>query len=264
MGGAKIMGILNVTPDSFSDGGHYFSPDKALLRALDMVKEGADIIDVGGESTRPGSDPVTADEEIQRTLPVIKRIRAESPVTLSIDTQKSIVAAQALEAGANMINDVSAGLTDPEMIAVLKKYQVPYVLMHLRGKPKTMQDNLHYDDLIGEIANFLEDRIHFLVGQGIARERLIIDPGIGFGKTVQQNFQILRELPRFQKLGCPILIGLSQKSFLETVAGHKAGDRVIESVVANFYAAWQGASILRVHNVAETRRALQLGLILTH
>lgn len=271
-----IMGILNVTPDSFSDGGDFFDCDKAVAHALKMIEEGADIIDVGGESSRPGSEPVSAEEELKRVLPVILEIKAchceESAtggrrgnplnsgdsIVISIDTTKSRVASQAIQAGANMINDISAGTFDPEMFSVAAKADVPICLMHMRGNPKTMQTGeIHYDDVVGEIYNFLEERISAAVKAGIKRENIIIDPGIGFGKTVEHNITILKELSRFKPLKCRTLIGTSRKSFIGQILGGVEPNERLEGTLATIGIAVQnGADIFRVHDVAETRSFL--------
>lgn len=264
-----IMGILNVTPDSFSDGGEFIDPNKAVAKALQMAEDGADIIDIGGESSRPGSKPVSAEEELRRVIPVIEAIRSGCPtlvgeIAISIDTTKSVVAAEAIEAGANMINDISAGTFDSEMFTVAARADVPICIMHMRGNPKTMQSgDIHYDDVVGEICEYLEERISAAVKAGIKRENIIIDPGIGFGKTVEHNVTILKELKRFQALECPVLIGTSRKSFIDhllangcpTLVGSSNAKERLEGTLATIGIAVQnGANIVRVHDVAETCR----------
>ncbi len=209
-----IMGILNVTPDSFSDGGQYFKKNTAIEHALEMVKNGADIIDIGGESTRPFSDPVSLDEEISRVIPVIEGIRKKSDVCISIDTTKSIVASMALDVGASIINDISAMEIDPLMADVAVKFDCPLIIMHMKGTPKNMQDNPQYESLIPDIKDYLVDRIDFAISKGVNRKKIIIDPGIGFGKTVENNFEIINNLNHFVELNFPVLLGASRKSFI--------------------------------------------------
>lgn len=251
-----IMGILNVTPDSFSDGGEFLTTNAAVLRALKMAEEGADIIDIGGESTRPGSEPVSADEELARILPVIRAIRQKSNIQISIDTTKASVAEEAIRAGANIINDVSAGLSDKRMFGVAAKCDVPIILMHMRGSPKTMQaGEIHYHDVVGEVAEYLKDRASSALLEGVASPNIMIDPGIGFGKTVENNMTILKELPRLKKLNYPVVIGVSRKSFLGKVLGiADPKNRLEGSLAAAAIAVKNGADIVRVHDVAATRR----------
>jgi dihydropteroate synthase len=258
------MGILNITPDSFSDGGDFLLPHNAVTHALKMASDGADIIDIGGESSRPGSEPISADEELARVLPVIQKIREarrgnDMPV-ISIDTTKAIVASEAISAGANMINDISAGTFDQEMFDVAAKAGVPICLMHMRKNPKTMQaDVVHYGDVIEEIKDYLNKRILSAVKAGIKRDNIIIDPGIGFGKTVEHNITILKELKQFKPLGCPILIGTSRKSFIGQILGGLEPKERLEGTLATIGIAIQnGASIVRVHDVKETKRFLEV------
>ncbi|HEC81214.1 MAG TPA: dihydropteroate synthase [Thermoplasmatales archaeon] len=261
-----IMGILNVTPDSFSDGGRFLSVDKAVKHALQMEKDGVDIIDIGGESTRPGSSPVTVEEEMQRVLPVLEQLIEKTRVPLSIDTYKSKVAEKALDLGANMINDVSALRGDPMMVKIAKDYDVPICLMHMKGTPKNMQVNPSYDDVMQEIIDFFKQRIEYVVSQGIKKENIIVDPGIGFGKRtgkgVEDNCEILRRLPELKKLGFPILIGASRKTFIGNVCGGveplPVSDRLEGSLAAACVAVMNGADIIRVHDVKETRRCIDL------
>ena len=254
----KIMGILNVTPDSFSDGGRFFTLDDAVKQALQMSEEGADIIDVGGESSRPGAEPVSTEEELHRVIPVIRELRRQSKIALSIDTTKSLIAARAIEAGATMINDISAGLGDPEMFAVAAQFSVPICLMHMQGKPKTMQNNPQYKDVVAEVKAFLAGRIAAAAKAGIAKEKIIVDPGIGFGKRLEDNIALLQHCDRFVELGCPVLIGASRKSFIGQITGAPVQDRLPGSLAAVAVAAQKGAKIFRVHDVAATRQFLSV------
>ena len=251
-----IMGILNVTPDSFSDGGQYFDKNVAVEHALAMVENGANIIDIGGESTRPFSDPVSLDEEISRVIPVIKGIREKSDVCISIDTTKSMVASEALHVGASIINDVSAMEVDPFMADIAVKFDCPIIIMHMKGTPKNMQDNPTYESLISDIENYLIIRIDFAVSKGVHREKIIIDPGIGFGKTVENNFEIINNLNHFVNLNFPVLLGASRKSFIGIALNLPEKDRLEGSLAANIIGLQQGVKIFRVHDVAETYKAL--------
>lgn len=256
-----VMGILNVTPDSFSDGGRFFSLESAVAHARQLIREGADIIDVGGESTRPGAEPVPAEEELRRVLPVIRAIRKEFSVPISIDTYKAIVAEAALAAGANIVNDISALRFDPQMVEVVAHARVPVVLMHMLGTPQTMQQNPVYTDVVREIKEFLGERIAFARAHGI--REIIIDPGIGFGKTVAHNVEILRRLSELKDLGCPILIGTSRKSFIGKLGGTEENplpisERLEGTIASNVIAVLHGAQIVRVHDVAAMKRALAI------
>ncbi len=253
-----VMGILNVTPDSFSDGGEYFDTEAAVERALAICAEGVDIIDVGGESTRPGSEPVDADEEIRRVIPVIRAVADETDLPISIDTQKAAVAAEALAAGAQIVNDVSALRTDPRMAAVAAEAGAPTVLMHMQGRPKTMQSNPRYDEVVTDIIAWLEERVEAACAAGIARERVIVDPGFGFGKTLQHNLELLRRLSEFHRLGHPVLVGTSRKSMLGTILGSPTEDRLAGTLATVCAAVLSGCHILRVHDVAETVRAVKV------
>jgi dihydropteroate synthase len=245
---AYVMGILNVTPDSFSDGGKYLNIDDAASYANNMIEEGADIIDIGGESTRPGSEPVTADIEISRVLPVIKKILLQNPkAIISVDTTKSAVAEESLKAGALIINDISGSSFDPEMIPVVKKYNAAYVIMHIKGTPKDMQNNPVYEDLISEVYDYLYINVNRASKAGI--KNIFIDPGIGFGKRVEDNFEILRRLEDFKSLGFPILTGVSRKSFIGKTVDLKAEDRDSASAVIDAVAIRNGARVIRTHNV---------------
>ena len=251
-----IMGILNITPDSFSDGGDFFEKNIAIDRALEMVEQGADIIDIGGESTRPFSDSVSLKEEISRVIPVIEGICKESDVCISIDTTKSKVANEALEAGASVINDISAMEIDSLMVDVALKFNCPIVLMHMKGIPKNMQDNPQYQSLISDIKEYLLARIDFVVSKGIDRNKIIIDPGIGFGKTVENNFEIINNLDQFVKMNFPVLLGASRKSFIGVSLNLPENDRLEGSIAANIIGLQKGAKIFRVHDVVETNRAM--------
>ena len=248
-----VMGILNVTPDSFSDGGHFDVLEKAVEHALEMVDQGADILDIGGESTRPGADPVSEVEEIKRTVPVIEKIREHSDIPISIDTMKSDVAFLALEAGANIINDVSGLEADPDMVGVAADSKAGVVLMHMKGTPQTMQDNPNYAHAVSEITDYLKERCAFAEQQGIDRNALCIDPGIGFGKTLDHNLQLMRHIPELTATGYPVLIGASRKSFIGTITGRENPiDRLAGSLGVAGWSAMLGAHILRVHDVIDT------------
>ena len=248
-----VMGILNVTPDSFSDGGHYSAPSAAVDRALEMVAQGADIIDIGGESTRPGAAPVPVAEEIRRTVPVIKKLREQSDVLVSIDTMKADTAARALEAGADIINDVSALEADPGMVDVAADKQAGVVLMHMKGLPQTMQNNPDYENVVREISVYLSGRINFAVERGIAHNRIAIDPGIGFGKTVEHNLELLQGLPQLAECESPLLVGVSRKSFIGKLLNRaNPSERQAGSLGAAAWAVMHGAHILRAHDVIDT------------
>jgi dihydropteroate synthase len=245
-----VMGVVNVTPDSFSDGGKFYEIDRAVERAKELINAGADIIDIGGESTRPFSDPIPLEEELKRTIPVIEAIRDFSDIPISIDTTKAEVARRALAAGADMVNDVSALRFDPEMVKVVAEHGVPVVLMHMLGTPKTMQQKPHYDCLFGEILTFLQERIQFAVKGGVSREQIIIDPGIGFGKTVTHNLRLIRDLDVFNILERPILLGLSRKRFIGAILNRPVEERELGTAVANTIGIMAGAHIVRVHDMA--------------
>lgn len=253
----KIMGIINVTPDSFSDGGRYNTPDKAVEHARQLLDEGADILDLGGESTRPGSDPVPTDEEIRRLIPTIERIRAFSDVPISVDTNKAVVLQAALSAGADILNDITALQGDPEMISLLREYpDVPVVLMHMQGTPKTMQDRPQYTDVMDELFDFFAERLRFCTDNGIAEERIILDPGIGFGKNQHHNLTLLkrcRELSSFER---PVLIGHSRKSFLGQIYPSPSTDRLAGTLAVTAYAFEHDIPLVRVHDVRANRELL--------
>ncbi|MFH1829355.1 MAG: dihydropteroate synthase [Pseudomonadota bacterium] len=255
-----LMGIVNVTPDSFSDGGKFLDGSKAVEHALQLAKEGADIIDIGGESTRPGALPVSTDDELARVIPVIEGIRRKSGIPISIDTTKSAVAKAALHAGANMINDISAGRFDPEMFSLAAHTQVPICLMHMKGTPSTMQKDPHYDDVMVEIISFLKESIELAEKVGVKREMIMVDPGIGFGKTVEDNLIILKRLGELKKLGVPIVIGTSRKSFIGKVLDVDIENR-LEGTLATLAASIQArAKVLRVHDVAAAKRFVTMYL----
>ena len=251
-----VMGILNVTPDSFSDGGKYFEKNTAIEHALKMVENGADIIDIGGESTRPFSDPVSLDEELSRVIPVIEGIRKKSDVCISIDTTKSVVASKALQVGASIINDVSAMEVDPLMADVAIQFNCPLIIMHMKGTPENMQDNPKYESLISDIKDYLVGRIDFALSRGVEQKKIIIDPGIGFGKTVENNFEIINNLNHFVELNFPVLLGASRKSFIGVSLNLPEEDRLEGSLAANVIGLQQGVKIFRVHDVSETNKAL--------
>jgi dihydropteroate synthase len=253
-----LVGVLNVTPNSFSDGGDFFDPERAAARAAAMMDEGAQIIDVGGESTRPGSDPVAPEEEARRVVPVIREIMAERPEALiSIDTYRAGTAEAALQAGASIVNDVSALRGDPRMADVVADAACPVILMHMLGEPKTMQRDPRYDDVVREVRDFLAYRAEHAVVAGVEEESIILDPGIGFGKTLEHNLALLRHLDSLVELGFPVLIGASRKTFIGRITGvEEAKDRLFGTVAANVIACSRGATFFRVHDVRANREAL--------
>ena len=253
----RVMGVLNVTPDSFSDGGHHLSADSALGAAARMCEAGADIIDVGGESTRPGAAPVPETEECHRILPVIDGIKKNLAVRVSADTTKAAVARRALDAGADMVNDVSA-FGDPEMLDLVVRRGVPVTVMHMRGTPRTMQEDTHYEDLIGTIVGFLRDCADRAVAAGLSDDKILVDPGIGFGKSTEGNLRILHRLPALQQVGRPILIGASRKAFIGKVLGRPVDERLEGSLAVAAYASAQGAHVIRTHDVAATVRVVRM------
>lgn len=254
-----IMGVLNVTPDSFSDGGRFLPADAALARAREMIAQGADIIDVGGESTRPGADPVDAVAEMRRVLPVIEALAAGSGAVISVDTAKAEVARAAVRLGASIVNDVSAMTADPAMAAVVRDSGAGVVLMHMRGNPRTMQDHPQYTDVVAEVAAWLAGRMAAAAAAGIAPESVAVDPGIGFGKTAVHNAELISHLDRFAGLGRPVLAGMSRKRFIGALTGvPDAGGRLAGSLAALACAVLRGAHILRVHDVAESVQAMRV------
>ena len=255
----RIMGILNVTPDSFSDGGPFSAPDAALARAMEMVRDGADILDIGGESTRPGAKPVKIQDEIDRTAPVISAIRGGSDVPISIDTRKGAVATAALTAGATLVNDVSALTYDPNLAHVTAQAGAPVCLMHAQGSPEVMQNDPRYDNVLLDVYDYLADRIEAAIAAGFPKSQIIVDPGIGFGKTLDHNLQLLRGLSLLHGLGCPILLGASRKKFIGTLGNAPdAANRVAGSVAVALQGAAAGVQFLRVHDIFETKQALNL------
>jgi dihydropteroate synthase len=253
-----IMGILNVTPDSFFDGGRRNSPVQAIADGVAMAATGADIIDIGGESTRPGAQPVSQAEELARVLPVVRGLRREVGLPISIDTHKSNIARAALEAGADIVNDISALRFDPAMTSLVVAEKVPVVLMHMQGTPRTMQAEPRYADVTREVRDFLAAQLYEAMDAGIAREMIILDPGVGFGKTIDHNLQLLRTLPVLAALGQPLLVGVSRKAFIGKILNLEAADRLEGSLAAAVAAVLAGANILRVHDVAETSKALRV------
>ncbi len=248
-----VMGILNVTPDSFADGGCYLDPEQALDHALAMAAAGADILDIGGESTRPGAAAVSEAEEARRIMPVVRALAGRTTCLLSIDTRRALVARMALDAGAAIINDVSALTHDPAMAGVVIEAGAGVILMHMQGQPATMQQAPAYTDVVGEVTHYLAMRIQALVEQGMATEHLAVDPGIGFGKTLEHNLQLLAALPTFAPIGRPVVVGASRKSFLGRITGREPPERLAASLGAAAYAMARGAHVVRVHDVRETR-----------
>ena len=245
-----IMGILNVTPDSFSDGGQFDRLDTAIHQALEMIKQGADIIDIGGQSTRPGAKQITLTEELNRVIPIVESLRKQSDIVISVDTTRSEVAQSAIDAGADIINDISGATFDPEILGVAARMQAPIILMHIRGNPETMQTMTDYDDIVSEIKTFLQSRVDRALELGIKKEHLILDIGIGFAKDLQQNITILRNISEFKKMGFPLLIGTSRKSFIGKILNQKEPKQRIWGTAGSCsYAITQGADILRVHDV---------------
>jgi len=253
-----VVGILNVTPDSFSDGGLYLEADRAVLKAKQMESDGVDMIDIGGESSRPGSERITVSEELGRVIPVIRALVSAVRVPLLIDTYKSEVARQALAEGVSVVNDITALTGDPDMARTIAESDAGVILMHMKGDPKTMQDEPIYDDVIQEISSYLTESIHLAEQAGIDPDKIIIDPGIGFGKTVEHNLLILRELSRLKQLGKPIMIGTSRKSFIGSLTGKDPGGRTFGTAASFTVAVMNGADILRVHDVDEMRDVMHV------
>jgi dihydropteroate synthase len=254
----QVMGILNVTPDSFSDGGQYFDTGKAVKHAFQMVEEGADIIDIGGESSRPGAKEISADEELGRVIPVIEKLNGEIACPISIDTRKAEVARVAIEAGAGMINDISGLTYDPDMISVVCEFSVPVVVMHMRGMPRNMQKMATYRHLISDIYNELQRAVHVAIEGGVPRNKIVIDPGIGFGKRAEDNFVILRNLNCFHRMHLPLLIGVSRKSFIGWKLNLPEGERMFGTAAAVAMSVLQGAHIVRVHDVKEMVQVVRI------
>ncbi|EGR2794779.1 dihydropteroate synthase [Vibrio navarrensis] len=253
----QIMGILNVTPDSFSDGGQFTHLDAALRQAEKLIQAGATIIDIGGESTRPGAPEVSLEEELNRVIPVVKAIRASSDVWISVDTSKAEVMRQAIEAGADLINDIRA-LQEPGALEIAAKAQVPICLMHMQGQPRSMQHSPNYQDVLREVGEFLRERVKVCEQAGIAKELLILDPGFGFGKTLEHNYHLLAHLESFHQFGLPLLAGMSRKSMIFKLLDKKPADCMVASVTCATIAALKGAQIIRVHDVEETVEAMKI------
>src|SRR3954451_19700335 len=252
-----VMGIVNVTPDSFSDGGLFLDSAAAIAHGRDLLDEGADILDIGGESTRPGATSVTLDEELARVMPVIEAL-VEQGATISIDTTKAGVARRALEAGATIVNDVAAFRFDPEIAAVVAEHGAICVLMHMLGEPRTMQKDPHYDEVVSDVKAFLEERMAYAVGQGVPEDKIWLDPGIGFGKTLEHNLELIARLDEIVAIGRPVVFGASRKSFLGKLTGRQVDERLAATIAANVIAYEHGARIFRVHDVAPTADALQV------
>jgi dihydropteroate synthase len=253
----RIMGVVNVTPDSFSDGGLFLDADAAVAHALELAGQGADILDFGGESTRPGAEPVSVDEERRRVLPVIERVvAAGTGAQLSVDTSKVDVARAALDAGATYVNDVTAFRAAPDLAGVVAERGADCCLMHMLGEPRTMQQDPRYDDVVADVKAFLDERLAFAVSEGVPEEHVMLDPGIGFGKTLEHNLELLRRLDEIVALGRPVVVGTSRKSFLGRLTGSDVGDRVPGTIATNVLALERGARVFRVHDVAPVRDAL--------
>jgi len=250
------MGVINVTPDSFSDGGLYLDREKAVERGLELAEEGSDIIDIGGESTRPGSEPIPLDEELRRVIPVISELRKRIDTLISIDTTKSKVANAALDAGADIINDISSFQSDPNMFPLAAQKGAPIILMHIKGIPKTMQANPYYENVLVEVKSFLEERFTTAIASGIKKEKIIIDPGIGFGKRLQDNLALINNLQILEDLDRPILIGVSRKSFIGKILNTSPQERLEGTIASAVLSIVHGANILRVHDVASVKRAV--------
>jgi len=250
------MGVVNVTPDSFSDGGLFLDADAAVAQGERLAAEGADILDIGGESTRPGADPVSEAEELGRVVPVIARLAAANVATLSVDTSKFAVAEAALQAGAMVVNDVAAFRFAPEMAGLVASQGASCCLMHMLGEPRTMQEDPRYGDVVSDVKAFLEERLAFVVGEGVAEEKVWLDPGIGFGKTLEHNLELLRRLDEICAIGRPVVIGTSRKSFLGRITGREEGDRLAGTIATNVMALERGAAVFRVHDVREVADAL--------
>ena len=261
---AYIMGILNVTPDSFSDGGKFDGIDKALKQAEKMIEEGADILDIGGESTRPGSDPVDVEEEIARVVPLIKEIRnINKDVLISVDTYRAKTAEEAIKAGADIINDISGLTFDDNMADVIRKYNVPIIIMHIKGTPKDMQKNPHYDNVVEEMKEFFRDRIDYALEKGISEDKIILDPGIGFGKNYDHNIEAMKKIEEFYTFDMPILLAVSRKTTIGVALGNLPPEERLEGTMAiTCYAALKGIEMIRVHDVLENCRAARMAEVL--
>ena len=251
-----IQGILNITPDSFSDGGLYLNPKKAFNKAIKLLNDGCDIIDIGGESSRPGSNPISSQEEIDRIIPVVENIKNEVECLISVDTYKADVASEAIKYGANIVNDISGLSHDPDMIDLVVKNNIPVILMHMQGDPKSMQKNPSYHNVIDEISTFFKKQIEKLIIKGFPLDKIILDPGIGFGKTLQHNLKILKNIDIICNLGHHTLIGTSRKSFIDDILNCPPEKRLEGTISSNLYAIIKGVKIIRVHDVLESRKAL--------
>jgi dihydropteroate synthase len=259
-----VMGIVNVTPDSFSDGGKFLHTDRAVAHALDLAAQGADILDIGGESTRPGSVPVSLDEELARVLPVVQALVQQSEVALSIDTSKAAVARACLKAGAHIINDVTGLTGDPQMVEAAREFGAGVIVMHMQGTPATMQVAPNYDDVVIDLFQYFQERVQSLIESGIVLDTIVLDPGIGFGKTREHNITLLAKLAKFIELGCPICLGVSRKGFLGKLLDRPLEQRMAGSLAAAAFAlSQQAAQILRVHDVAETRDLVRVWEVLS-
>jgi len=253
-----IIGVLNVTPDSFSDGKAFLRPEAAYKRALQIEEEGADIIDIGGESTRPGSLSVSQEEELRRVIPVLKRLRRRLKIPISVDTTKSAVAKAALEEGASIINDISGLRADREIASLCAEYSAGLIIMHMRGRPRTMQKSPRYSDLLTDIRLYLEKGLEIARARGVKRESIVVDPGIGFGKTLSDNLKLIDRIPFFKRMGFPVLIGLSRKSFIGKINKLKVHERIVPTIAANAISIYNGADIIRVHDVKEAVQAAKI------
>jgi dihydropteroate synthase len=255
---ALVMGVVNVTPDSFSDGGNFFDSGKAVAHALELVAQGAEILDIGGESTRPGAKPVDEKEELRRVIPVFKKLAAKVKIPLSIDTMKPPVARAALDAGASIVNDVAANREDDALWKVVAEFRAGYICMHAQGSPRTMQKNPAYQNVVREVGEFFGERLEKLNACGVSSDQVVFDPGIGFGKTLEHNLQLLANLPHFTKLKRPLLVGVSRKSFIEKLLGATLNERLPASLACATLAVASGVQIIRAHDVAETVRAVRM------
>ena len=253
-----VMGVVNTTPDSFSDGGHFLDTDMATDHGLRLADEGAEIIDIGGESTRPGSEPVSATEELRRVVPVIERLAKRCGAVISIDTQKPAVARAALDAGASIVNDIAANRESPEMWQIVAEAKAGYICMHMQGTPQTMQAEPHYDDVLQEVGDFFSERLARLAEQGVSGEQVALDPGIGFGKELKHNIKLLSGIHELIMSGRPLLIGASRKSFIGKLLGTPSNERLPASLACAVFAATKGAHVVRVHDVAETVQAVRM------
>jgi len=253
-----LMGIVNITPDSFSDGGEFFDKNAAIEQAIALEEQGADIIDIGGESSRPGSEPVSEASEISRVVPVIRKLSGLLNTPISIDTTKSTVAEAAIKEGAEIINDISGLRFDPQMARIAEKYNTAVIVMHMLGTPKTMQENIHYDSLIDDLKKYFRERIKYLASAGIKKNKIVLDPGIGFGKTVEDNLNILKNIKEFKNLGYPVLIGASRKSFIGKILNCEVTDRYEGTLAVDAFTTLEGVDIIRTHNIKATKRIIQM------